>query len=110
MYLDSQITSYIINKFTELNKPILSVHDSYIVGSRDTELLRDAMKAATIKLVGCDLSVDQTGISYSQIHSWRHLDRDYYLDTFQSVFIDYKRTTQYKDRYNRFRLSMQTTN
>ena len=110
MYLDSQITSYIINKFTELNKPILSVHDSYIVGSRDTELLRHAMKAATIKLVGCDLSVNQTGISYSQIHSWRHLDRDYYLDTFQSVFIDYERTTQYKDRYNRFRLSMQTTN
>ena len=109
MYLDSQITSYIINKFTNLNKPVLSVHDSYIVKSRDTELLKATMKEATIKLVGYDLSAEQTGISYSQIHSWRDLDRDYYLDTFQTVLADYKRTTQYEDRYRRFKHSKRST-
>ena len=67
------------------------------------------MKEATIKLVGYDLSAEQTGISYSQIHSWRQLDRDYYLDTFQTVLADYKRTTQYEDRYRRFKHSKLTT-
>jgi hypothetical protein len=39
--LTAFITHHIINEFVKRQKPILSVHDSYIVDTRDVELLRD---------------------------------------------------------------------
>ena len=41
MNVDSHITNFIIKEFVTRQKPILSVHDSYIVDTRDVELLRD---------------------------------------------------------------------
>jgi hypothetical protein len=105
MYLDSQITSYIINYFTTRGKTILSVHDSYIIISDDVGLLRDTMKEATIKVVGTNLIAEQDRLSYKQIHSWKHLDRDYYLDSMSTMLTSYNRTTQYKERLERFQLS-----
>ena len=63
LYIDSQITSHVINKFTAPNKSILTIHDSHIISNREAELLRDAMRHATPKIVGADLAVDQEGIS-----------------------------------------------
>ena len=102
MYTDSQITAHIINKFSELNKPILSVHDSYIVETRDTEFLRDTMKQATIKVVGCDLSAEQEVPSYQQIEAIKYKDRDRYIDTFNTVLASNVKTTQYQQRLNDF--------
>ena len=106
MYTDSQITSVIINKFTAMGKPILSVHDSYIIGSEEVGLLVDAMKEATIEVVGVNLEAKQDRISYSQIVPFRQLDRDYYLDTvFTQLVSNDEKTTQYKERLQRFMLS-----
>jgi len=102
MYTDSQITAHIINKFCDLNKPILTIHDSYIVGTRDTELLRRAMKQATIKVVGVDLSVEQEGISYQQIMSIQQQDRDRYLDTFKEVLVNQVKTERYQENLSKF--------
>ena len=55
MYLDSQITTQIINEFVALNKPILPIHDSYVVKVSDRELLRDAMRKASMAVLGVDL-------------------------------------------------------
>lgn len=55
MYLDSQITTHIINEFVALNKPILPIHDSYVVKVSDRELLRGAMRRASMAVLGVDL-------------------------------------------------------
>ena len=102
MYTDSQITAHIIKKFCDLNKPILTIHDSYIVGTRDTELLRRAMKQATIKVVGVDLSVEQEGISYQQIMSIQQQDRNRYLDTFKEVLVNQVKTERYQENLSKF--------
>ena len=59
MNVDSNITSYIIKEFVKRQKPILSVHDSYIVDIIDVELLRDCMKEASLDVVGADLAAEQ---------------------------------------------------
>ena len=66
MYIDSQITELIIQNFLNKDKPILSVHDSYIVQEQDTELLLKQMKEATKKVVGKDLKVEQDYLSFGQ--------------------------------------------
>jgi len=55
MYIDSQITTHIINEFVALDKPILPIHDSYVVKVGDRELLRGAMRRASMAVLGVDL-------------------------------------------------------
>ena len=46
MYLDSCVTEYIIKKFTTQKIPVLSIHDSYIVGESYKKLLVEMMTSA----------------------------------------------------------------
>ena len=46
MYVDSCVTEYIIKKFTSLNIPVLSIHDSYIVAKPHKDLLVKIMTNA----------------------------------------------------------------
>ena len=46
MYLDSCVTEYIIKKFTTQKIPVLSIHDSYIVGKSYKKLLIEIMTSA----------------------------------------------------------------
>ncbi|MEW8324925.1 MAG: hypothetical protein AB2606_19960 [Candidatus Thiodiazotropha taylori] len=45
MRIDSDICMSIINAFVEMDKPILTIHDSFVVTEQDEELLRDTMKS-----------------------------------------------------------------
>ena len=85
MNVDSHITNYIIKVFVRRKKPILSVHDSYIVDTRDVELLRDCMKEASLNVVGVDLAADQEIPSYQKIMASRHQDYDVYLHQVSSI-------------------------
>ena len=105
MCTDSQITSITINKFTAMDKPILSVHDSYIIGSKEVGLLVGAMMEANIEVVGVNLEVKQDRISYSQLLPFRQHDRDYYLKMVLNLAGDDVKTTRYKERLQRFLLS-----
>ena len=67
-----------------------------------TELLRRAMKQATIKVVGVDLSVEQEGISYQQIMSIQQQDRNRYLDTFKEVLVNQVKTERYQENLSKF--------
>ena len=102
MFLDSQITAQIINNFVKRKKPILSVHDSYIVQSTDVDLLRSEMQKASLDVVGTDLSVEQEVPSYDDIIRMQRLDRDRYIDTFKEVLSIQKKTIQYEDRLGVF--------
>ena len=79
MNVDSHITNYIIKEFVRRQKPILSVHDSYIVDTKDVELLRDCMKDASLHVVGVDLAAEQELPSYQDVMATRYPDRDYHL-------------------------------
>ena len=74
MYIDSQITELIIQSFLNRDKPILSVHDSYIVQQQDVDFLLKQMKLATDQVVGKSLNVDQEYLSYGQA---QHIVNDF---------------------------------
>jgi hypothetical protein len=104
MNVDSHISNHIINKFVTLKKPILSVHDSYIVGTRDVEFLRDCMAEASIKIVGMNLAAEQEVPSYQDIMATRYPDRDYHLQVLDHYLINpaKNQTTGYKLRYHNY--------
>jgi hypothetical protein len=102
MFLDSQITSIIIETFTDMKKPILSIHDSYIVQTTDTDLLREIMKKASLSVVGVDLSADQQVPGYGDITRMRTTDRDVYIDYIYSTLRLEGKTTQYEERLAAF--------
>lgn len=102
MFLDSKITAKIINNFVKMKKPILSVHDSYIVQTTDVELLREEMKKASLDVLGTDLSVDQEVPSYDDVMRMQRIDRDRYIDTFKEVLSMKNKTPQYQDRFKNF--------
>lgn len=104
MNVDSYITNFIINKFVRLQKPILSVHDGYILGTRDAEILRDSMRAASLHIVGTDLAAEQEIPSYRQIMVTRYQNYDAYLHLFRTVFEErsQQKTDSYYRRYHHF--------
>ena len=104
MNVDSHITNYIIKEFVRLQKPILSVHDSYIVDTKDVELLRDCMKEASLDVVGVDLAAEQEIPSYQQIMASRNQDYDAYLNQVKAVLIEpsQQKTDSYYTRYQQY--------
>ena len=104
MNVDSHITNYIIKEFVRLQKPILSVHDSYIVDTRDVELLRDCMREASLDVVGVDLAAEQELPSYQDVMATRYPDRDYHLQVLEHYLINpaENKTTGYKHRYQQY--------
>ena len=104
MNVDSHITNFIIKEFVTRQKPILSVHDSYIVDTRDVELLRDYMREASLHVVGVDLAAEQEIPSYQQIMATRHQDYDAYLHLFKSVLVKkgQQKTKGYYQRHQQY--------
>lgn len=106
MNVDSHITNYIIKEFVKLQKPILSVHDSYIVDTRDVELLRDCMKQASLHVVGADLAAEQEIPSYRQIMATRNQDYDAYLYLVKTILVErsQQKTDSYHSRYQQYQI------
>ena len=102
MYTDSQITEIVLRKFTERQRPVLSVHDSYIVQTTDVRLLQEAMSEASQKLTGIHLAVEQEIPGYDYIMGLRGVDRDLHIDTFKEVLSSKKSTPEYRERLIRF--------
>ena len=104
MNVDSHITNYIIKEFVRRQKPILSVHDSYIVGIRDVELLEDCMRDASLQVVGADLAAERELPSYKEVMATRYPDRDYHLQVFDHYLTKpaKNKTTGYKHRYQQY--------
>ena len=79
--LDSQIAEYIIEKFVAHDIPILSVHDSFVVSVKQDNFLRNTMFEAVENIINkASPKIKRVGFGYTEIHSNRHLDRDFYLD------------------------------
>ena len=79
--LDSQIAEYIIEKFVLSDIPILCVHDSFIVSVKQDNFLRKTMVDAVENIISnANPKIKRVGFGYTETHSNRHLDRDFYLD------------------------------
>ena len=96
MYLDSQITEQIITSFLQEEKPILCIHDSYVVQIHDTEFLHQQMQHATEKVLGSKLPFDQDMYSYNQLRTF--LDDDLNTTPPQDLF-ELIPTPKRTDRY-----------
>lgn len=72
MFLDSQITEKLISYFTDLNIPILAIHDSYIVPHGYSYLLIEQMKVACEAVTGvADVHVKHTTVNDQ---AWAYAD------------------------------------
>lgn len=102
MFLDSQITEGILTRFMNARKPVLPVHDSYIVETFDVDLLNTVMAKVSRELTGFDLSLEQSTLGYNDVLRMSKYDRDRYLDTYSEVLSIKDKTPQYEERLLRF--------
>ena len=59
MNIDSKIAKYVIDKFTEQNVTILTVHDSFIIQTDQQTNLKRYMKEATLEVLGTCIDFEQ---------------------------------------------------
>jgi hypothetical protein len=82
MYIDSQITEAVIKRFVEADKPILPIHDSYIVKQSDRNFLKLIMKDACNEVLGHTLpfesEFDEVQQHVTHATHYKHTDYDYY--------------------------------
>ena len=60
------------------------------------------MQQATLNIVGTDLSAEQQIPSYQQIEAMKYIDRDRYIDTFNTVLVNKLKSKQYQQRLSDF--------
>jgi hypothetical protein len=109
MAIDGRITSRIINRFTNLNIPVLTIHDSYIVPEGYEERLVEEMDESTeAELNGFKVKLKFEVLSYGEIKNIYSLQEDIHLrlQALEQLKQQSKvtRTKRYKDRLNEFRL------
>jgi hypothetical protein len=82
MYTDSQITEAVIRMFVSDDKPVLPVHDSYIVKQTDHKYLKDVMQQACNEVLGYTLPFESEfdEAKYHISHAIQHksTDQEYY--------------------------------
>ncbi len=68
---DSRITEHVIKRFTELELPVLTVHDSYIVHFSYHDLLQQVLEEAFSMVTGmADIRSERTGVAWRDETSW----------------------------------------
>ena len=109
MAIDGRITSRIINSFTNLNIPVLTIHDSYIVPEGHEERLVEQMdKATEAELNGFKVRLKFEVLSYGEINNQYNQQDDMHLKLQALTKLKQQskviKTEQYKDRLNEFML------
>ena len=104
MNIDSQIAARIISYYVMCAKPILSVHDSFIVPVGDVENLEFAMEKASEGIIGVPLKFkrDKLFTSLDQLPP-QHLDRDAYHRAFEGFVDDFSFSPAYDQRWNKWK-------
>lgn len=77
MNQDAMITGEIIRSFVEARRPILTIHDSYIVMFGDDQRLADSLRAAFTKVTGVTTSHrKRVGVGYGEVSAGRPTELD----------------------------------
>ena len=82
MYTDSQLTEAVIKRFVEADKPILPVHDSYIVKQTDRQILKLVMNDACNDVLNHTLPFEsefnEVTAHIEHATHYKHTDYGYY--------------------------------
>lgn len=104
MYTDSQITEAVIQRFVEADKPILPVHDSYIVKNTDRRFLKFVMNDACNDVLKHTLpfesEFDEVTADIGHATHYKHTEYGY----FESVLNKHKTKVSklYQKRYTQW--------
>ena len=104
MYTDSQITEAVIQRFVEADKPILPVHDSYIVKNTDRQFLKLVMNDACNDVLNHTLpfesEFDEVTADIGHATHYKHTEYGYY----ESVLSKHKTKVSklYQKRYTQW--------
>lgn len=77
MNLDGQIAVLVQHFFTRRRIPVLSVHDSFIIGYTHVGELRSAMRLAALHVVGKALAIEANGLGLNEMTDDRAVVLDY---------------------------------
>jgi hypothetical protein len=104
MYTDSQLIEAVIQRFVEADKPILPVHDSYIVKQTDRQFLKLVMNDACNDVLNHTLpfesEFDEVTAHIEHATHYKHTDYGYY----ESVLSKHKTKVSklYQKRYTQW--------
>jgi hypothetical protein len=102
MNIDGKITAKVINHFTKKQIPVLTIHDSYITENKHSGELRKVMNnAVTEELNGFKINIDQEGVGFDQIQTFRNMDRTNVSDYDYNQIVSYNKTKGYIKRYKK---------
>ena len=102
MNTDGRIAAEIINEFVQLEKPILTVHDSFIVRVADLELLEAAMTKASQTVLGASLNFerDKEILGFADLPKKSSDDYQAKFDDFRKIFVA---KDAFLERYNQWK-------
>ncbi len=88
MKYDSDIAFEIIKKFTERGKPILCIHDSFIVTNEEDHYLRSLMDEVTIQVVGRKINLNSETLGFGALNAIKNqdpMDRETFFRNIQNL-------------------------
>ena len=109
MKYDSDIAYEIIKRFTARDKPILCVHDSFIVEHTEDDYLRHLMDEITTQVIGKKINLNSKALGFGALNAMKNLDpmdRDTYLRNMEYLREQHekiKRSHGYSLRYARWK-------
>ena len=106
-FKDSQIAEYVIRQFTDRGLPVLCLHDGFMVQQEHIGLLEEIMDKAFCEVMNVSSSLSKNEWVtereiVDRVTPYRHLDRDYYLDTVMNL--QPYRSTEYKHRLKKWKI------
>lgn len=106
MNIDSEIVGRIIASYVEHNKPILSIHDSFIVPDDDKASLEEAMEKISEAVLGKALKFKRSKhfTSYSELPP-KHIDADFHYRCFGQLIEDTRTAPGYNQRWRSWQLA-----
>ena len=109
MYQDSLITEYVIKKFTYIDVPILSFHDSFIIQYDQVLNLKKYMSEASKAVLGKQLNYKRDFYNYTENVQFKDISQGYY-NTLMNNPPKVETTERYERMYNKFRLWIERNN
>ena len=101
---DSRIATYVINKMTENNKPVLCIHDSFISEIESMFMLKKTMMEAVNEVAGRLIPIDQYD-DYLPTDDNGNKVRAVYLKPVQPQTTQYKHGLEYWRKTRAYRIS-----
>ena len=104
MNIDSRIVDGLLSAYVWFQKPILTVHDSFIVPIEEVEQMEFMMEQVSEAVLGIPLKFkrDKHFLSIDQLPP-QYLDRDAHFRSFEYFVETYSASRAYKQRWDEWK-------